>query len=278
MEEFKIKTPAKINLGLNVISRRDDGYHNIETIFYPVDLFDSITFKKSSNFIFNTDNTELKGKPDNLIIKAKKLLEEATKKEMNVHINLEKKIPIGAGLGGGSSDAASSLLGLNNLYNLNLDFDKLFELALILGSDVPFFLNPKPCYASSRGEKLEMRKLKINYPILVVNTGIHISTKWAYSNITPKTPKFSLINLTQEYLDAPDKLSGILRNDFEEIVFKNYPELKKLKDELNETGSLFTLMTGSGSTLFSIFKDNSSAEKIKEKLEMKYFVFLQRCE
>jgi 4-diphosphocytidyl-2-C-methyl-D-erythritol kinase len=123
-----------------------------------------------------------------------------------------------------------------------------------------------------------MRKLKINYPILVVNPGIHISTKWAYSNIIPKTPKFSLINLTQEYLDAPDKLSGILRNDFEEIVFKNYPELKKLKDELNETGSLFTLMTGSGSTLFSIFKDNSSAEKIKEKLEMKYFVFLQRCE
>ncbi len=276
MEELKVKAPAKINLGLHVISKRDDGYHNIETIFYPIKLYDVLTFNKSKSFRFTSDNEELNKSSDNLIIKAKDLLEEETKQKISVHIHLKKNIPLGGGLGGGSSDAAAALTSLNNFMNLNLDDIQLKSLALRLGSDVPFFLDPKPCFASSRGEKLEQKDLKINYSILVISPVIHISTRWAYSNIIPKTPSFNLKDLTQKNLDIPDKLLEILKNDFEKIVFKNYPEIKKLKEELYELGALFVLMSGSGSTLWSLFKDNLSAEEAKIKLSTKYFTFLQK--
>ncbi|MDO8549497.1 MAG: 4-(cytidine 5'-diphospho)-2-C-methyl-D-erythritol kinase [Ignavibacteria bacterium] len=276
MEELKVKAPAKVNLGLHVISKRDDGYHNIETIFYPIKLYDVLTFNKSKSFRFTSDNEEMNKSSDNLIIKAKDLLEEETKQKISVHIHLKKNIPIGGGLGGGSSDAAAALKSLNNFMNLNLDDIQLKSLALRLGSDVPFFLDPKPCFASSRGEKLEQKDLKINYSILVINPVIHISTKWAYSNIIPKAPVFNLEYLTQKHLDAPDKLSGTIKNDFEDIVFEKYPEIKKLKGELNESSALFVLMSGSGSSLFAIYKDNLSAEQIMNKLKTKYFTFLQK--
>ncbi len=278
MEELKVKSLAKINLGLNVVSKRDDGYHNIETIFYPIGLHDVLTFKKANGFKFATNNEDLNSSSDNLIIKAKELLEIETKKELNVHIRLEKKIPIGAGLGGGSSNAAIALKTLNNIFNLNVN-DKLASLALRLGSDVPLFLDLKTSYASSRGEKLEERYLKIKYPLLIVNPGIHISTKWAYSNITTATPAFNLKDLTQEDLDAPEKLASKIKNDFENIVLNEYPEIKKLSDNLREMkGSLFTSMTGSGSTFFSIFNNHKSAEKAKLVFEERYFVYLESNE
>lgn len=276
MEEIKAKAPAKINLGLYVISKRDDGYHNIETIFYPIELSDILTFKRSDDFIFTTNNEELNKSSVNLIIKAKDLLEEETNQKINIQIRLEKNIPIGGGLGGGSSDAAIALISLNNFFDLRIDKKRLNALALKLGSDVPFFLNPKPCYASFRGEKFEERELKINYPLLIVNPGIYIQTKWAYSNIIPKEHEFNLKNLTQEHLDAPEKLSGILNNDFEEVVFNKYSEIKAIKEKLYELGAMFVLMSGSGSTLWSLFKDIKSAEQAKFKLDIKYFTFLQK--
>jgi 4-diphosphocytidyl-2-C-methyl-D-erythritol kinase len=273
MDELKVKAPAKINLGLHVISNRDDGYHNIETIFYPIELYDILKFKKAKNFKFISDNNELSNSSDNLIIKAKELLEEEIKQKITVYIHLKKNIPIGGGLGGGSSDAAATLTTLNSFFNLKISEERLKILALKLGSDVPFFLNPVSSYASSRGEKLELRVLKINYPILIVNPGVLISTKWAYSSITPKIHEFNLQGLVQEHLDAPDKLSEILKNDFEEVVFRKYSEIKKLKEELFELGALFVLMSGSGSTLWSLFKDNSSVKEANIKLKTKYFTF-----
>jgi 4-diphosphocytidyl-2-C-methyl-D-erythritol kinase len=277
MEELKVKTPAKINLGLHIISKRNDEYHNIETIFYPVKLFDILTFKKSDNFRFTTDNKELNGS-SNLIVKAKELIETESKQKINIHIHLEKKIPIGAGLGGGSSDAAAVLKTLKKIFKLNIDRSKLDILALRLGSDVPFFLNPKPSYASSKGESLQKRELKINHPILLVNPGIHISTKWAYSKVTPKTPEFNLKDLSQEHLDAPQKFKKYLKNDFEEVVIANFPEIKKFKNEILETGAIFTQMSGSGSTFYSIYKNYSSAQKALEKLSGNYFTYLHRYE
>jgi 4-diphosphocytidyl-2-C-methyl-D-erythritol kinase len=276
MKEIKVKAPAKINLGLHVISKRDDGYHNIETIFYPIELYDVLTFKKADDFVFSSNNDELNQSPDNLVVKAKNLLEEHTKQKITVHIYLEKNIPVGGGLGGGSSNAASVLTSLNELFKLQIDYTSLKSLALRLGSDIPFFLKPEPCYGSSRGESLEYRALKISYPILIVNPGIHISTKWAYSKIIPKTPAFNLKDFTQEHLEAPNKLAKFLRNDFEDMVFDKYPEVKNLKEELSELGALFVLMSGSGSTIYSIFKGNSAAEKAVEDLSPQYFTFLQK--
>ncbi|OGU76335.1 MAG: 4-(cytidine 5'-diphospho)-2-C-methyl-D-erythritol kinase [Ignavibacteria bacterium RBG_16_34_14] len=275
MEELKVKAPAKINLGLHVVSKRDDGYHNIETIFYPIKLYDILTFKKTSSFRFSSDSKELSKSSDNLIIKAKDLLEEETKLKLKVHIHLEKNIPIGGGLGGGSSDATITLISLNKFFSLKTSKERLKELAFHLGSDAPFFLNPKTSYASSRGEKLERKKLIINYPLLIINPGIHISTKWAYSIITPKTPTFNLKDLEQKNLNAPHNLSDILRNDFEEIVFKKYPAIKKLKEELNNSSALFVLMSGSGSTMFAVFENKTLAEKVMNKFKSKYFSFLQ---
>lgn len=274
MEELKIKAPAKINIGLHVISKRPDGYHNIETIFYPLRLCDYLTFTKSNNFQFASNNSELISTQDNLIIKAKEKLEKATGEKINVHIHLDKNIPAGAGLGGGSSDAASTLIGLNKFLELELNYERLFNLALDLGSDVPFFLNPIPCFAESRGEKFTFIDLKISFPILIVNSGIFVSTKWAYEHITPKKPYFSLRDIKREHLNNAVELKQKVRNDFEEIVFARYQQIKKLKNRLYESGASFALMSGSGSTVFGIFNELESARKAERIFGKDYFTYI----
>jgi 4-diphosphocytidyl-2-C-methyl-D-erythritol kinase len=275
MKELRIKAPAKINIGLNVVSKRPDGYHNIETIFYPLGLCDFLTITKANNFQFTSNNSALISTTDNLIVEAKEKLEKEIGQKINVHIHLEKNIPIGGGLGGGSSDAATTLTGLNKLLGLNLSYEKLFNLSLDIGSDVPFFLKLKPCFAESRGEKLSPLDFAISYPILIVNRGIHISTQWAYNNITPQKPLFNLKDFTQEHISAPAKLSQFLKNDFEEIVFVKYPEIKELKEKLYERGANFALMSGSGSTVFGIFEELSIAKKAERTLGENYFTYIE---
>ena len=187
MKYIEIKAPAKINIGLNIVEKRKDGYHNLETFFYPIcDLFDVLTFEQSDDFSFNCDVDELNSLEDNLVVKAKTLLEDETNKKLNIKINLQKNIPIGAGLGGGSSDAAATLISLNEMFTLNIPYDRLLELALQLGSDVPFFLKAKPAIGKSRGEILAIKEFEIPKYILLVNPRIHISTKEAFANITPQ--------------------------------------------------------------------------------------------
>jgi len=275
MEELKIKAPAKINIGLNVISKRPDGYHNIETIFYPLELCDYLTIKQANNFTFTSNSKELSTGSDNLITKAKEKLEEETGKKITVNIHLDKNIPIGGGLGGGSSNAASTLTGLNEFLNLNLSKEKLFEIALSIGSDVPFFLNPKPCFAESRGEKVTYFNHTVHNPILVVNPGIHISTKWAYEQIIPKESQFKLNGIKPEHLDNPKDLKEKVKNDFEGIVFSKYNQVRKLKDQFYKNGALFALMSGSGSTVFGIFENIVTANKAKRRLGKNYFSFMQ---
>ena len=273
MENLIIKTPAKINLGLNILRKRDDGYHDLETFFYPINLFDVLTFSESPEFHFKCSEPNLNNE-NNLVIKAKQLLEAEIKMKIKIKIDLQKQIPVGAGLGGGSSDAAAALIGINRFLDLQVDNSVLFNIAVKLGADVPFFLNPQPSYAESRGDYITSIDCKIRYPILIVNPGIHVSTKWAYENVTPASPTYSLNKLIDDceldFLFMQNKI----KNDFEPIVFNTYPEIETIKKEFYKVGAMFALMSGSGSTVYGIFPTLDKAERAKDSFGNKYFTFL----
>jgi len=272
-----VNAPAKINFGLNVVEKRKDGFHNIETIFYPLSLSDTLAFSDSDKYIFETDNSILNSEKDNLITKAKNMLEEYTRKTINVKIHLSKKIPIGAGLGGGSSDAATTLITLNRLFKLGLDSVQLNNLALKLGSDVPFFLNPFPAYGTSRGEILEQIDFKIKETILLINPGIFVSTKWAYEKITPQKPQLSLIDYYRRAKLNLDHYPDIIKNDFEKPVINEFQAIGKLKEEICESGADFVLMSGSGSSLFGLFSDTEKSKNAKAQFEKRFFTYLQKA-
>lgn len=275
MEKLKVKSPAKINLGLNIIRKRSDDFHDLETIFYPLSLYDIITFEKSDSFGFDSNNKQLNKENSNLIIKAIRLLEEKSGKNIQVKVNLEKNIPIGAGLGGGSSNAALTLSTINILFDLNFADKELSKFALELGSDVPYFLNPIPSFAESRGEVLSPLDLKIHFPIVIVNPGIHISTKWAFENIIPKKSEFHLNNLGNiNFVEDIKNLKPKVMNDFEQMVFSKYKEVGEIKNNFYKSGALFSLMTGTGSSVFGIFNNLINAENFCSNLPKNYFNFI----
>jgi len=275
MNTIRIKSPAKINLGLRILNKREDGYHNIQTLFYPIILlYDELIFTKSSNTCFLSDLNDPIDFNDNLIIKAKNELDKFSNQKIECEIKLSKKIPIGAGLGGGSSNAAATLIALNKLFDLNLSYEILSDIALKLGSDVPFFLLSQPAIGKSRGEILEKINIKIPFPICIINPGIHISTKELFSQIDP-------INIENDYshLDfkLPKKikaLQDLIINDFEEIVFNKYAEIKSVHDSLLKSGALFSKMTGTGSTVYGVFENIEKAEKAIAKFPRHYFTFI----
>ena len=249
---FMILYPnAKINLGLNIESKRSDGYHNISSVFYPIyDCFDILEIVSSNSFLFTSSGISIPGS-NNLCTKAYDLL----KLKFNipaVHIHLHKKIPIGAGLGGGSSDGAFVLKGLNDLFKLNISNKILKDLALELGADCPFFIENEPKYITGIGDLMENIKLDLSmYEIRLVDSKIHINTKNAYFNIVPKSQKLKL----SELIKKPIRLwKDLITNDFEQTVFKNYPKLSKVKENLYEKGAIFSSMTGTGSTIYGLFK------------------------
>jgi len=242
---------AKINLGLNIESKRSDGYHNISSVFYPIyDCFDILEIVSSNSFLFTSSGIPIPGS-NNLCIKAYDLL----KLKFNipaVHIHLHKKIPIGAGLGGGSSDGAFVLKGLNDLFKLNISNKILKDLALELGADCPFFIENEPKYITGIGDLMENIKLDLSmYEIRLVDSKIHINTKNSYSNIVPKSQKLKL----SELIRRPIRFwKDLITNDFEQIVFKNHPKLSKVKENLYAKGAVFSSMTGTGSTIYGLFK------------------------
>lgn len=274
MNKFIVESPAKINLGLNVIRKRDDGYHDLETIFIPLLLSDKITFSKSNTFSFRTDSDLLNQLNDNLIIKTTKLLEDFTDRKFVLDIFVEKIIPIGGGLGGGSSNAATTLKTINKIFDIGLDYTQLSSLAIELGSDVPFFLNPVSSYAESRGELLYPLNTEIPYPILIINPRIKIDTAWAFKKIKPIPPVNNLRQIFQESLDDFDKLKFSVKNDFEEVVFNEYPLLKQIKEELYNHGAEFSLMSGTGSTIYGIFDNLQKAYWAEEYFKQNYFTYL----
>lgn len=274
MEEITIKSIAKINIGLNIVSKRDDGYHNLETIFYPLQLHDLIYLKKSNHLSFTSNSDLLNSEKTNLVVKAVEILENFTGEKLLVDIFLDKKIPIGAGLGGGSSNAAFTLKALNELFALKISNENLRELGLMLGSDVPLFLHDLPAYAESRGEKLTKIDFKIQHPILIINPGIHISTKWAFSKISPKKSGYNLIEFIKKYPKEYKLWQKFIKNDFESVVIEEYKKLYELKNSLIKFGSEFCLMTGSGSTFFGIYTDLNLLKDAKEYFKkIGYFVY-----
>ncbi len=276
MKRIILKAPAKINLGLNIISKREDGFHNLETIFYPVeDLYDTLIFEEAGEYSLVEEQPLSIPPEDNLITKAHRMLEEHTGEKLPVKITLNKKIPLGGGLGGGSSDAAKTLLGINEFFELNIPKRELYKYALQLGSDVPFFLLARPAFAESRGEILLTLNFKINYPVLLVNPGIQVSTKESFENIQPVDEHIDYLQISSLQETEMVKLNSLLKNDFEAYVFNRYPEVEKIKHELLECGAFFALMSGTGSTVYGIFEDIGPAMKAKEKFAGKHFTFLQ---
>lgn len=275
MNKIIIKSPAKINFGLNIVSKRDDGFHNIETIFYPVELHDVLTFEMAERFSFTCNNELIHNDENNLVIKAVRLIEQLVKIKIKVSITLDKNIPIGAGLGGGSSNAAQTLLSINELFALQIKKEILKDIALQLGSDIPFFLHPVPSFATSRGEILSPIDFEITKSILLVNPGIQISTKWAYQNITPREPEFSLSTLNSNSYQNLSVLNKKVVNDFEEVAFAAHPLLAEIKKNMFEFKAEFALMSGSGSTMFGIFPDNFSAQNALHYFSKNYFTYLQ---
>jgi 4-diphosphocytidyl-2-C-methyl-D-erythritol kinase len=244
---------SKINLGLNIISKRADGFHEIETCFFPVGLCDILEIKVAKDRTeFISSGIEIPGNvSDNLCVRAWELL-RAEYKIPSVRIYLHKRIPIGAGLGGGSSDAAFMLKALNSCFNLQLSDEKLMAYASELGSDCSFFISNRTAIAKGRGEILTPWPVDLNpYKIFLVYPGIHISTSEAYSLISPQEPESRLETVLRT---SPTVWCESLKNDFEESVFHQYPEINTIKDKLYKHGAVYASMSGSGSTVFGIFK------------------------
>ena len=260
---------CKINLGLIITGKRDDGYHDIETVFYPVRLNDVLEIIHSTGTdqppatVFTHSGTEIAGEEkDNLCIKAWHLLKKDFPQLPAVKIHLHKVIPMGAGLGGGSADAAFMLIALNEKYALGLSNDQLLSYALQLGSDCPFFIINTPCIALGRGEILQSIHVDLSgYQLIMVNPGIHVHTQWAFSRVNivagelTKAAKHKLLQpvISQPIANWKDRLT----NDFEKPVFEKYPEVKAIKETLYKNGALFASMSGSGSTVYGIFDSNT---------------------
>jgi len=243
---------AKINLGLYVTSKRPDGFHNLETLFYPLPLHDVLEIVPSDKIRFFPTGLTVHGeKANNLVLRAHQLLQEKFTAVGPLEIHLHKAIPMGAGLGGGSSDAATMLQLVNDCFKLNLTKEKLADYALELGSDCPFFLQQVPCFATGRGEILEPAPLDLSrYSFLLIHPEIHIHTALAFSGIHPEIPPVNIKEIiTQPIADWKTTLSNI----FEISVFKAHPLLRQIKEKLYACGALYVSLTGSGSTLFGIF-------------------------
>ncbi len=274
MDKITVDSPAKINLGLNVIRKRSDGYHDLETIFLPLLLSDKLSFSKSNKSSFRTNSDLLNELDDNLILKAIRVIEELTSKKFVLDISVEKSIPIGGGLGGGSSNAATTLKTINKMFELGLSYQVLSKLALELGSDVPYFLNPVPSYAEARGEILNSLNIEIPYPILIINPRIKIDTAWAFKRIKPARPVNNLRDILQKDFNDFDKWKTYIKNDFEEIVFKEFPLIEQIKQELYNQGAEFALLSGTGSTVYGIFSNLQKAHWAEEYFKQNYFTYL----
>lgn len=246
--------PAKINLFLEVLGKRSDGYHNIHSFFLPVSLCDELTIETSDDYTITLDSPIDCAIEDNLVWKAARCLQEYFSVKSGAKIRLQKNIPTGAGLGGGSSDAAFTLKSLNSLWKIYADDQTLCSIAATIGSDCPFFIESKPAIVTGRGEMIEHVDFTEMGAILLVHPGIHVNTAFAYSqfNFMPgQESKEVLCSIT-------NKLS--YRNDFEATVFAKHPALESIKQALYTSGARYAAMTGSGSTMFGIF-DNAYEAK-----------------
>ncbi|HIO90012.1 MAG TPA: 4-(cytidine 5'-diphospho)-2-C-methyl-D-erythritol kinase [Candidatus Marinimicrobia bacterium] len=260
-----LSSRAKVNIGLKITDRRDDGYHTIVTIFQEISLADEIILDETSEGCTLTcSGLALPTNHTNLCVKAYNSLKKAVPRLDGVSIHLEKRIPVSGGLGGGSSNAATVLTGVNDLFGLELSDGLIKEMAVTLGADVPFFLKRGTQLAEGIGDRLTPVSLPTMESILLVCPSVEISTAWAYGKVKNSlSGRFEAGNfaaLIEEH-SSWESLGKFFENDFESLVFRTYPEIGDLKKRLLDAGAGFASLSGSGSTVFGIFEDNDVAEK-----------------
>jgi 4-diphosphocytidyl-2-C-methyl-D-erythritol kinase len=259
---------AKINIGLNVINRRDDGYHNLETVFYPIAIKDALEIVTAGELSFESSGIEIPGLiEDNLCVKGYHLL----KKDFDlppVKIHLHKHIPVGAGLGGGSADAAFFIRLLNQNFNLKLTDDHMEGYARQLGADCAFFIRNKPVFAFDKGDEFENVKIDLsNYKIVLVMPPVHVSTGEAYSGVKPAPVQQSLMELIYRPVT---EWKHFIKNDFELSVFKNHPVIRGVKAALYEAGAIYASMSGSGASVFGIFNETPDLSELEKTNQVFY--------
>ncbi len=293
LQMLTLKAPAKINWFLNVLGRREDGFHDIESLIQKISLYDVLKISLSEELTLTADG----GIPEkeNLVYKAASLLKSTYSVEEGAHLELHKNIPVGAGLGGGSSDAAAALMGLNQLWSLGLSSESLSEAAARIGSDVPFFLFGPASFVYGRGEKLVPCRAEKKLYILLVKPPFEISTAWVYKNLkttrllkdkaletdksgnmpedlsklTKKTEKVNNIKLLIRNIEEAhfSALSGSELNDLESVTIREFHVIAEIKDRLLRLGAIFSLMSGSGSTVFGVFRSGDEAEAASREFQ-----------
>ncbi len=270
---------AKINLGLLILDRRPDGYHSIETVFHKIDLSDEIGFDPAPEITLTTNDPQLPTDERNICVRAARLLRRKLGIQEGVRITLQKMIPTGSGLGGGSSDAAAVLRWLPEFWGRAAKESTLQQLALLLGADVPYFLGHGSALAKGRGELLKFFPLDIPFTILVCYPNIHISTSWAYGALPHRrvAPRVDLQGILRIGITEPIRLVNGLRNDFEPVIFKHHPEIMRVKEAMMRGGAEYASLSGSGSAVYGLFADASYAHEVSAYFTGKgYHTFLTR--
>jgi 4-diphosphocytidyl-2-C-methyl-D-erythritol kinase len=260
---LKVSVPAKINLWLEVIRKRDDGYHELSSLMLPIGIHDDLELEahKGGGISLECDDLAVPSDARNLAWRAAEVFLNTVGSSIGVHLRITKKIPVAAGLGGGSADAAGVLLALNNLHHNCLTLLQLEFLGRKLGADVPFFLHQRPALATGIGEQLYMVEGLPDYPLVLIKPPLAVSTRWVYESLK-LTRGESRINL-DSFMNCPWQLQGVIENDLETVTLAEYPLLDQMKAWLLQNGAIAAAMSGSGPTVFGVFREMSQAERLE---------------
>lgn len=269
-ETLRYLAPAKINLSLEVLGKRSDGYHEVRMLMAGVSLYDELSFRPAESLTLHCDLPSLDCGPKNLILRAAAALQRATACRAGAQISLKKRIPLGGGLAGGSTDAASTLLGLNKLWQTRLSLDALRKIGATLGSDIPFCISSGWALATGRGEKIKPLSLRRKLHLVLANPGFEVSTQWAYGSLGRLLPPKQ--NKSRRAFDAIQNrdLAALERasvNDLEAVTATRYAEIRQIKGLMLEYGAQMTRMSGSGPTVWGLFEHETTAEKAYRKLK-----------
>ena len=274
MKKVSLKAYAKVNIGLRINGIRDDGYHTLKTLFQTISIHDNLILELQDGpgINFSTTGIKVPTGDDNLCVKAAQKVLERENQKSGIKIGLEKQISVGSGLGGGSSDAATVIRGLNKLLRLNLDNSDMEAVAFELGADIPFFIRGGCQYAEGIGELLSPGEIEDNFIVLLVIPHISIATSWAYKNLDylSLTSDTEDVNLARFPSNGESNKRSQFRNDFENLVFSEYPEIGEIKRQISDSGAVFASLSGSGSAVFGLFDSLGEAENGKEKLGANY--------
>lgn len=266
MKSITLKAPAKVNYLLDVIRRRSDGYHDLRMVMQRVNLCDdiSITLTKGPGITVRCGKIGVPDGPGNIAWKAARILLDLEGSDLGADISITKNIPVAAGLGGGSSDAASVLMGMNELLGLGLSDQRLMEIGVTLGADVPFFIFKQTALAEGIGEELSAMPAMPRAWVLLVNPGVPVSTAWVYKNL--KLTNRGELNRLPSSFETLEAVCAIFSNDLESVTIPEFPVIAEIKDAMLRHGALAAMMSGSGPTVFGIYRDQETAEKARTEL------------